>query len=1222
MKLVKSLVLVAFFVCSLVMNHVELHAIEYQTIIDLIAIANKATWKSSFGEVVFPTKQGSRTGSVLWLSNTAMENNTQYPLLLQTSPDIQENGYMMGVFSNITIPERARLNTEFGFLPGAESTKGITFSVTFQTGNIRATPLFLKNKTYSRQTEKITVDLTEHALKTGTLTIKVYATSPSLIDLSAWSKVVIEVEKQEKVLPDLIVSNIEISKKQVSYTLKNIGQAATNDLQRGNPLRTDLLLNGTLVAFEVFARTIQPQEEITRTFSDYALPESRKEQIIMICADSTDVVKESEEKNNCLRKVFYPGEDSEKPDLIITNIFSEYGTVAYQLKNIGRGSTGELPANKYFLTSLTLNRRQVALDFVHQIIRPGEEITRTFADFTLPEINDSMVLVVCADSDRAFNEVNEENNCLEKVIPPQEVKKDPLQFLQKPVVISTTPRTVRIQFKTNLDSQALIYYDDHFDTFTQKSTQTKLVKDHDVTLFELKPGTLYRFFVQCIDSERNIIQSEKVLFKTETNPLPKKPTLRFSLGKELSGKVLIQPELSDVNSFSRLLLSIDGRTVFTNYAKPFAFEINTLLYSNGKHEFQVHGVDRNGARIVEKHEALIANQDQTLNLSPEVTIVEPPENKEISYQETSVKVRWLADHQQKRDIIKVEILINGVLYSTETDPDKGFWETGKNLPKGDDVSPSTDYFVEGKNRITIKATDSKNNVGSSEVVIFVRKPKTTPPLLNVSFTVATTQAKTGFHVDLSLTNLGSVKAKSILLKIPQRLAPGFLISNIDQAGDFQITDSYMQVMTFHIQELDSTPGQNTWHVTFDLTPILTQQTEVEKYVIMHTVSYVYDWEDNPNKPVWVMQNISSPVPLDTLYKLINADYLIVTNLNALFQPCQDLKNPKRKSVYQLLEQMGQLAILKQGVIGLFTDPIVSSEQVKNKIATWGWYLSDEFRSNGYLLLVGETEIIPSYSFIVSKKNYSLTVPSSDFPYADTSGYEVVPELNIGRIIGDDAEHLVKPIQASVDIEKGKAYFYRNHHPISLVYCLSGTGEGEGLFWQSAYDIGEMLKQEYQTVVQDRGEAFIAKGISLWQRIQENAKQRISILYWRDHGRADGWGDYGTVVDSNSESPAFAGNLNFGDTRPFIFAACCDAGQYEGMYGIAECLLEKAGAYISSTSLSDRKANNEFAGIFFNHWINQPGVSLGKAFKETRIIAYKNLFWSVEYQYYGDPKFGR
>lgn len=1204
------------------MNHVELHAIEYQTIIDLIAIANKATWKSSFGEVVFPTKQGSRTGSVLWLSNTAMENNTQYPLLLQTSPDIQENGYMMGVFSNITIPERARLNTEFGFLPGAESTKGITFSVTFQTGNIRATPLFLKNKTYSRQTEKITVDLTEHALKTGTLTIKVYATSPSLIDLSAWSKVVIEVEKQEKVLPDLIVSNIEISKKQVSYTLKNIGQAATNDLQRGNPLRTDLLLNGTLVAFEVFARTIQPQEEITRTFSDYALPESRKEQIIMICADSTDVVKESEEKNNCLRKVFYPGEDSEKPDLIITNIFSEYGTVAYQLKNIGRGSTGELPANKYFLTSLTLNRRQVALDFVHQIIRPGEEITRTFADFTLPEINDSMVLVVCADSDRAFNEVNEENNCLEKVIPPQEVKKDPLQFLQKPVVISTTPRTVRIQFKTNLDSQALIYYDDHFDTFTQKSTQTKLVKDHDVTLFELKPGTLYRFFVQCIDSERNIIQSEKVLFKTETNPLPKKPTLRFSLGKELSGKVLIQPELSDVNSFSRLLLSIDGRTVFTNYAKPFAFEINTLLYSNGKHEFQVHGVDRNGARIVEKHEALIANQDQTLNLSPEVTIVEPPENKEISYQETSVKVRWLADHQQKRDIIKVEILINGVLYSTETDPDKGFWETGKNLPKGDDVSPSTDYFVEGKNRITIKATDSKNNVGSSEVVIFVRKPKTTPPLLNVSFTVATTQAKTGFHVDLSLTNLGSVKAKSILLKIPQRLAPGFLISNIDQAGDFQITDSYMQVMTFHIQELDSTPGQNTWHVTFDLTPILTQQTEVEKYVIMHTVSYVYDWEDNPNKPVWVMQNISSPVPLDTLYKLINADYLIVTNLNALFQPCQDLKNPKRKSVYQLLEQMGQLAILKQGVIGLFTDPIVSSEQVKNKIATWGWYLSDEFRSNGYLLLVGETEIIPSYSFIVSKKNYSLTVPSSDFPYADTSGYEVVPELNIGRIIGDDAEHLVKPIQASVDIEKGKAYFYRNHHPISLVYCLSGTGEGEGLFWQSAYDIGEMLKQEYQTVVQDRGEAFIAKGISLWQRIQENAKQRISILYWRDHGRADGWGDYGTVVDSNSESPAFAGNLNFGDTRPFIFAACCDAGQYEGMYGIAECLLEKAGAYISSTSLSDRKANNEFAGIFFNHWINQPGVSLGKAFKETRIIAYKNLFWSVEYQYYGDPKFGR
>jgi hypothetical protein len=231
-----------------------------------------------------------------------------------------------------------------------------------------------------------------------------------------------------------------------------------------------------------------------------------------------------------------------------------------------------------------------------------------------------------------------------------------------------------------------------------------------------------------------------------------------------------------------------------------------------------------------------------------------------------------------------------------------------------------------------------------------------------------------------------------------------------------------------------------------------------------------------------------------------------------------------------------------------------------------------------------------------------------------------PELTIGRIIGDYAYCLTKPIQASLDVASGDAVFRRNHHVNSNAFTLSGTGDGEETFWDSAYWVGELLKQEFYYVGQGQGRAIINEGVTLDTRLRQRANG-LSVFFYRDHGAASCLCNVDVVASTDWNTPAYVGNINFGNSRPFIFACCCDSGKYEGIYGIAEALLCKAGAYIGSTGLSDRASNNYNAFQFFKSWVNQPQKSLGQAFKEIRIFAFYNAVWNAEYQFYGDPKFG-
>jgi len=123
-----------------------------------------------------------------------------------------------------------------------------------------------------------------------------------------------------------------------------------------------------------------------------------------------------------------------------------------------------------------------------------------------------------------------------------------------------------------------------------------------------------------------------------------------------------------------------------------------------------------------------------------------------------------------------------------------------------------------------------------------------------------------------------------------------------------------------------------------------------------------------------------------------------------------------------------------------------------------------------------------------------------------------------------------------------------------------------------------------------------------------------VILFTGHGSPDSWCDvirYGDLPSS------------FGATNPFVFAATCSSGNYDGNgdNSIGEDFFAHgASAYVGATIPSyDGPASK----LFFSKWV-QTGNSIGLSFAQTEqgmIYGPKDYYWVREYNLYGDPKLG-
>jgi hypothetical protein len=149
----------------------------------------------------------------------------------------------------------------------------------------------------------------------------------------------------------------------------------------------------------------------------------------------------------------------------------------------------------------------------------------------------------------------------------------------------------------------------------------------------------------------------------------------------------------------------------------------------------------------------------------------------------------------------------------------------------------------------------------------------------------------------------------------------------------------------------------------------------------------------------------------------SADYLLLTDAKRLF----DLYS--YQEVDNLLSTMAKLASYEEGVLGYSSYGDYGHNQVIRDLikhgGEWNSKLKSGWSTNGYLLLVGETEIVPSWvknlgTYETTGGSYTWNV-LTDLPYANTYGDESKPELSIGRIIGNNARELNKVLENSLNV---------------------------------------------------------------------------------------------------------------------------------------------------------------------------------------------------------------
>jgi hypothetical protein len=320
---------------------------------------------------------------------------------------------------------------------------------------------------------------------------------------------------------------------------------------------------------------------------------------------------------------------------------------------------------------------------------------------------------------------------------------------------------------------------------------------------------------------------------------------------------------------------------------------------------------------------------------------------------------------------------------------------------------------------------------------------------------------------------------------------------------------------------------------------------------------------------------------------------------------------------------------------------------------WSSKLKDGWISTGYLLIVGETEIVPAWgdrslgtllvTFGGAASDQPLQPDVTDYPYANTYGEEIHPELAIGRIIGNTAKQLIIPIQTSINVATGAGgYGFDRSHALTIsgfpatlgggaasidfkseVTTVTNTLTGKGLTCANFHAIDGIFYNPPGVIDTKATSDFFRNGFFY-------GVPQKDVIFLAGHGSANGWDEIGAGDILGQTDP-------FGNTNPFVFPSSCSTGSYHGTVSFAESLLQRrAGAVLAATRWG-LSSHAWISNYLFANWA--PGQSVGDIVRYVKQnigdITVPGMFggpswtyadvnaryWSALYHVFGDPKFG-
>lgn len=976
---------------------------------DFIAQASSASWGSGAGSLPFPGSDSDSRGFACYRDNWQLEDNSTRVRVLETHPQWVSNGWIMGRYPQLTVPSEAELRVTVGFLKGATGTDGVTFEVQFEEGQNRQTILSCP-ATYDGTLNSVTQSLSSLAGRTGRFILYVNAGQSSGQDWAAWAEAKIEVAAPA--LPDLIVVDVRQEDNSICYKIQNIGEGSVvNPLGGTISFCNALLIDGEQVAEDWVNITELTSGQWIDNCFDYQWQMTPPQHTMKVCADWEQDVDEENEQNNCLEETWYL--EGELPDLVIEEIKCDRqnSRIGYVLKNNGEGT-----AKGGHSTTLFVDGEEVTHDLVSADLTPGETYESWFKEYKWPDCH-TIEVETCTDNYNQVKEANEQNNCLDKTCQCV-VDTTPPTIISSPTVSQVTQTSAVICWETDEASDSLVKSDNRSGEYGTVTEDPSLVKEHCLNLTNLDPGTTYHFAVESRDSGGNKVGSRDLYFETLASPDEESLSLSLLVPDVLSGKAAISATTQDNSSVDRVVFFLDGEPVFTDFTSPFEWECDTGILDKGLHNVGAQAFTPGGL-MDETHFDRTVQNSFPLEDSPVWVTIENP----VSWSEVSgwVEIRATISHEYFQHIVYAEIVI-----SPETGEEVVYprdypvlpWHGPGPPPSADPVTVSyfwdTSELALERYVIKVMGRDQFGNEGDATVLVSLVEP---PPVeLTLEIDRDVTRDGNYFRVELTVCNSGSDTVH------------GFTVTDISRG--FQGVHNSDVVITYDTvhggavvkKNIGTFRPGNTCTLNYELVPVLFHPSLRESsYRIGESlldISYEDEYEREYSReypsPCWSHEGYQINAAFSS------ADYLIVTNPRHLFD-----SNPIG-DVNQLLSRMAELAKEKQGVLG-YLERGARAEDLDRLIDArcsgddrWFLKLCDDWTTEGYLLIVGEDEIVRSFgvSFTVGLGGSVVRVPLTDYPYADSGGDEGRPELPVGRIIGNTAFELMTPIKTSLDVSRG------------------------------------------------------------------------------------------------------------------------------------------------------------------------------------------------------------
>jgi hypothetical protein len=887
------------------------------------------------------------------------------------------------------------------------------------------------------------------------------------------------------------------------------------------------------------------------------------------------------------------------PDLVIPGAWPGEGTVCYVVENVGSAAVPGGHATRLLVDGVYRASHTVA-----EGLNPGQEAAGCFdydllSSCTPPEVG----VTIIADYGQAVAERDETNNGFEAIWP---CEPPPPQITSGPAVGGITSNSAVVSWTTDRSSDGLVLYGQSARGYASEQMDDETGTTHTVELSGLAASTTYHLKVRSADAYGGATESGDVIFQTSAATDATDPTVTLTAPALLRGAVTVSAQAADNRGVGRVEFRVNGVTVFTDYATPYQFELDSDAYDNGRYDLSAHAFDLAGNSALDGRQADFSNLRDVR--APTVQITAPSSGGSVSG-----KVNVVASLNDDTGLAQAYFLVDNK------------WEAIEPLsgnPTDTTVTFEWDTTgLQGSHTIQVQAYDidtpyARWGSASLSVNVIPAVP-VVPPKLKVSHNV--TRYGNYFAITLIVENVGGGTATNVeIWDYLQGFQPISTTEQTPVQADYEVEyDSWKKEWKVEVTSHQSIPATSSRNYTYFAVPVMFDSGGPTPRIGHLTGLHydkdaqgfrIHDWFAVPAAHVWG-SNVTIPQAYDQALK--EADYVIVTNPDRLYK----FHSTQSAQIQSLLSDMAELARYKNGALGFLTqyDKTVLRDLVKphfqTKVTTvqggaWAKKLHTNFSAlKGYMLIVGECHIVPPWT--VSN------VKLSDQPYSDVWGNDSQPDIALGRIPGNTPADLRTPIQTSINIENGVTGYGFDH---SHALTVSGDGGGTDRWEQDAKDAAGILDDEFNV---DK---------LLWNTYKSNAQMlqqfrtravNKDVIFFSDHGGSGVWSN----VIGEGDFP-----VNFGSTNPFAFAAACSTGNYNGNNDetMSEAFLDSgAAAYLGATESSFPGPDTRAFKAFFKSWVNTT-KSVGAVFLATErylVSTTYDFYWVREYNLYGDPKIG-